>query len=191
MALPWWTTQRRAAGLAVLGLGAELDAIPDKVTEPTLGMVRLVFWREVLEEVARGEARAHPVAQGLKAVWPSFEPAMREKLDMLVAAAEQTLPEAEGTAPEAPLAMRQALLPVLACLAAGADAELNEEAFQRLGAADRADLRAPAWRALLPLDPGAAPVAGAACLACHRMSGKPRSGLIARAALFMTVLRGK
>ena len=191
MALPWWAADRRVRGLAVLGLGAELDGIPAKVTEPTLGMVRVAFWREVLEEVARGEARAHPVAQGLKAVWPSLAPAARENLILLLDETEKTLPEAEGAAAQAPEALKQALLPSLARLAADPAARLNEEAFQRLATADTGAALAEAWADVTPLEPGSAPVAGAARLASHRRSGRPRSGFRARGALFLTVLRGK
>ncbi|QXM24961.1 squalene/phytoene synthase family protein [Elioraea tepida] len=52
--------------LAVLyAFNAELARIAFSVTQPGLGMLRLQWWREVVEEGARGRTRRHPVAEPL------------------------------------------------------------------------------------------------------------------------------
>jgi phytoene synthase len=56
---------RRPALLALYAFDLEVSRIAGAVSEAMLGEVRLQWWRETLEAVARGEAVAHPVAQEL------------------------------------------------------------------------------------------------------------------------------
>ena len=48
--------------LALFSLRAELNSIPAKVTQPTIGLVRIVWWRDRLEA---GETKAHPILEAL------------------------------------------------------------------------------------------------------------------------------
>lgn len=200
MALAWWPAPRCGAGLVMLAFAAELDAIPRKVREPSLGLVRFAFWREVLEELAEGRARAHPVAEGLKAVRAEFSPDTQNDLEQLIDAATAALPEVEGARPPDPHALQAALLPGLVRLAApealtaSALAPLGRLVSQSEGEAPAEDLMVQwrtAWQAGAPFAPAAAPVAGAAKLAFRRGRGRPVSDMAARASLFLTVLRGK
>lgn len=44
---------------------AELAGIADKVSEPMLGLIRLQWWRDALDEVAAGKGRRHHLVQEL------------------------------------------------------------------------------------------------------------------------------
>ena len=53
----------RAFALALFNLEFELRTIPAKVTEPTLGLMRIIWWRDA---VAEGAMRAHPLLLALR-----------------------------------------------------------------------------------------------------------------------------
>lgn len=54
------------ADLAVLAaFAAELDRIVQIVSEPMAGEIRLQWWRDALETIARGESVGHPLADAL------------------------------------------------------------------------------------------------------------------------------
>ena len=60
---------RRDALLTLALLNHELARIPEIVSQPMAGMIRLEWWREALEELASGRpARRHPVVEALTAV---------------------------------------------------------------------------------------------------------------------------
>ena len=52
---------------ALYALNVELARIARQVTEPQLGLIRLQWWRDNLDEAARGELTGHPVADALGA----------------------------------------------------------------------------------------------------------------------------
>jgi phytoene synthase len=56
---------RRAELVALYALNDELATVAEHVSTPMLGDIRLAWWREGLEGLAGGEARAHPVLQAL------------------------------------------------------------------------------------------------------------------------------
>lgn len=56
---------RRGALLALYAFDIEIARIAAAVSEPMLGDIRLQWWRETLDALARGEAVAHPVAEEL------------------------------------------------------------------------------------------------------------------------------
>lgn len=68
----WLSAQYASHGLrerllALYALHLEIIEIPAKVSEPTLGEIRLQWWREALAEIeAGGPVRAHPVIEALK-----------------------------------------------------------------------------------------------------------------------------
>ncbi len=51
----------RASLIALLAFNQELAKIPELVSEPMLGEIRLQWWREALEEVSAGAPRRHHV----------------------------------------------------------------------------------------------------------------------------------
>lgn len=50
---------------ALYGLSLEISRVRDAVREPTLGDIRLQWWRDTLQGEARGDVRANPVAAAL------------------------------------------------------------------------------------------------------------------------------
>jgi len=51
--------------LALYAFNIELARVRDMVSEPQLGEMRLVWWRDVVAAIYRGEVTAHPVAEEL------------------------------------------------------------------------------------------------------------------------------
>ncbi len=56
---------KRPALLALYAFNLEIARIPETVSEPMMGMIRLQWWREVLEGLDAGETRGHHVAVAL------------------------------------------------------------------------------------------------------------------------------
>ncbi len=68
----------RDALFALYAFNAELAQIADEVTEPTLGEIRLQWWRDAMQVAASGEATGHPVADAMGAALRHHElPASR------------------------------------------------------------------------------------------------------------------
>ena len=85
------------ARLAVLiAFNAEVARTRDVVTEAMLGLIRLQWWRETVSAAAAGTPRAHPVAEGLAALFPEGRVAEAD-LIALIDARERDL-ESEGLA---------------------------------------------------------------------------------------------
>lgn len=57
--------EKRPALLALYAFNLEIARIPEAVSEPMMGMIRLQWWREVLEGLDAGETRGHHVAVAL------------------------------------------------------------------------------------------------------------------------------
>lgn len=55
----------RANVLALYAFSAEIARVPEIVSQPTLGEIRLQWWVEVIEGERRGEGAGHPVAMAL------------------------------------------------------------------------------------------------------------------------------
>ncbi|RME64072.1 MAG: squalene/phytoene synthase family protein [Alphaproteobacteria bacterium] len=55
----------RPALLALYAFNLELARVREAVSEPLLGEIRFAWWRETVESLYGGHARAHPVAQAL------------------------------------------------------------------------------------------------------------------------------
>lgn len=67
LVLPYVPERQRGSWLAVLAFAAEVIAVPGRVSNPSLGDVRLAFWRETLDEIFGPlPPRRHPVVEGLK-----------------------------------------------------------------------------------------------------------------------------
>lgn len=58
---------KRGSLLALLAFNLEIATIPELVSEPMLGEIRLQWWRDTLEAVFAGDRVDHPVALGLAA----------------------------------------------------------------------------------------------------------------------------
>lgn len=56
---------KRHALLALYAFNLELARVPEAVSEPMLGDIRLQWWRDALATVGEGEATGHPVADAL------------------------------------------------------------------------------------------------------------------------------
>ena len=129
---------RREALFALIAFNHEIARIPEAVSEPMLGRIRLQWWREVLDAVYAGEpTRRHEVAVPLADAIRSCR-LDRAPFDALLEAREEDL-ESEGPADLAALERNAAAtggsvaeLMVRAC---GADAGPALEAGQRVGTA--------------------------------------------------------
>lgn len=121
--------------LAVLyAFNSELARVSASVTEPGLGMLRLQWWREVVEEGAHGRVRRHPVALPLARLIAArgLEPAL---FDAVITARELELDAAGVPDP-----------PALEAYAAATAAGLMRIALDALGIED-AEARAAARHA--------------------------------------------
>jgi phytoene synthase len=65
---------------ALYAFNHEVARIAETVREPMLGAIRLEWWRETVEQAARGQPRNHDVARGLAALFAAhrLEPALLE-----------------------------------------------------------------------------------------------------------------
>jgi phytoene synthase len=57
--------EKRAALIALYAFNAEIARVRETVSEPMLGQIRLQWWREAVESIARGEVRGHEAAVAL------------------------------------------------------------------------------------------------------------------------------
>ncbi len=83
---------RRGAVFAVVAFHAEIAAVRDRVSEPALGHVRLLWWRQALERAdAAEDAEAAPLLRLLagQRIWPDLRP----RLISLVEARDRELDE--------------------------------------------------------------------------------------------------
>lgn len=60
--------ERRGELFALYAFSLELDRIPNAVSEPLAGEIRLQWWRDALTGIRAEEARAHPVAAAVLAL---------------------------------------------------------------------------------------------------------------------------
>lgn len=78
----------RDALLALYAFNIEIARIPEAVSEPMMGQIRLQWWRETVEGLDRGETRGHAIAEALAAT-----DLAREGLLALIDARERDLSE--------------------------------------------------------------------------------------------------
>ena len=129
---------RREALFALIAFNHEIARIPEAVSEPMLGRIRLQWWREVLDAVYAGEpTRRHevavPLADAIRACRLDRAP-----FDALLEAREEDL-ESEGPADLAALeryaAATSGSLAELMVQACGADSGPALEAGRQVGTA--------------------------------------------------------
>jgi phytoene synthase len=73
----------RASLLALIAFNVELARIGEQVSEPTLGEIRLAWWREALSRAAQGESTGQPVADAMGALLRSYAQ-LRPTLERLI-----------------------------------------------------------------------------------------------------------
>lgn len=129
---------RREALFALYAFNTEVARVREAVSEPTLGRIRLQWWREALDEIAAGGAvRAHPVAEAL-AETIRARALPRAPFDRLIDAREADLddaPPASLAALEAYAADTGATLSELACHVLGANDPETVAAARSVGTA--------------------------------------------------------
>ncbi len=120
--------ERREALFALAAFNLEVAKIPEVVSEPMLGEMRLQWWREVIDEIANGRVRKHEVVEPLAAAARRFNLPIRDLHPLLDARGF----DLEDRAP--------ANLDELERYAEATTAPLNRLAFQVLGVSgDAAD----------------------------------------------------
>jgi NADH dehydrogenase [ubiquinone] 1 alpha subcomplex assembly factor 6 len=118
---------RREALFALYAFNYEIARVRESVTEPTLGQIRLEWWREnVAAAYQAGAVRRHPVAEALTATIREYA-LTRELVDRLIDARESNLED------EPPVS-----LAALEAYAAGSSANLVRLALEVLSARDPA-----------------------------------------------------
>ncbi len=63
----------REALFALAAFNLEIAKIPEVVSEPMLGEIRLQWWREAIDEIAEGRVRKHEVVEPLAAAARQFD----------------------------------------------------------------------------------------------------------------------
>jgi NADH dehydrogenase [ubiquinone] 1 alpha subcomplex assembly factor 6 len=122
---------RREALFALYAFNYEIARVRESVTEPTLGRIRLQWWREnIATAYEGGPVRRHPVVEALTAVIRQLQPS-REHFDRLIDARETDL---EDQLP--------ASLAALEDYAEGTSARLIYVALEVLGVRDPAAIEA-------------------------------------------------
>ena len=89
----------RDALMVLLAFNQEIAKTRDVVSEPTIGLIRLQWWREALDEIAEGTPRRHQVVSPLAAIVGAKQLNMM-KLATLIDAREQDLDAVAFSDPE-------------------------------------------------------------------------------------------
>jgi phytoene synthase len=205
---------RRADVIAIYALNYELARIPDTVSQPMLGEIRMAWWREALDEIVEGRpARRHPAADAL-ALAVDRRSLSRPILDAMIDARERDL----NPAPLSPLEVEPYLRAtaggvmalVAQALAPGVEAGLLQPAALAWGIAGlrRLERLPPEWsdadvrdqvdaalkvarESLRALPPDAFPAVAYAGLALAYAAGRQPGELIRRLILLRAVLTGR
>lgn len=82
--------ERRRA-VAIHAFNLEIARVRDIVSEPTIGLIRLQWWRDALAEARSGRPRAHPVVQALTPILPNMR---ADTIEAMITARERDLDDA-------------------------------------------------------------------------------------------------
>lgn len=82
--------EKRPALFALYAFNYEVAKTAEAVSEPTLGFIRLQWWREAVEEIYTGTQRRHEIVRALSEAIAGFA-LPREFFDALITAREQDL----------------------------------------------------------------------------------------------------
>jgi NADH dehydrogenase [ubiquinone] 1 alpha subcomplex assembly factor 6 len=153
---------RRDALFALYAFNFEIARVRESVTEPTLGRMRLEWWREAVSAAyAKEIPRRHPVVAALSAVIREYHPG-RELFETLIAAREADLDDdpppdlaaLEAYAEGSSSALIQLALEVLETRD-GAAAEAGHHvgiAYALSGLLRALPTRPASWRPIIPAD---------------------------------------
>ncbi|KAJ3801528.1 isoprenoid synthase domain-containing protein [Lentinula aff. detonsa] len=61
----FWPKELRGSYYAIKAFSTELAMIQDSVSNPTIGMMRMQFWRDAIKAMMNGNPSRHPIAQAL------------------------------------------------------------------------------------------------------------------------------
>jgi phytoene synthase len=76
--------ERRAAMLALFALLETLRDIPERVTEPLMGEIRLRWWYEAFEAIGQGRTpHYHPLTELFQRLIPQYELPVQDILDLI------------------------------------------------------------------------------------------------------------
>ena len=189
--------------LAVTGFACEVAKIPARVKEPTMGRLRVAWWRDALDRLEVGDPPRHPAVAALAAIgdrrraWPLLA-AVLDACDRGFETDDTAVPAADIAAATqcawlAVLGVDDARAHAAAALAGRAWAIANAP-DNSIGTAEEsrrclrdARSRAPPRAALPALLPGA--IAGA--VLARRERGRPSGRLPRQAAVLRAALRGR
>ncbi|CCM03530.1 uncharacterized protein FIBRA_05664 [Fibroporia radiculosa] len=77
---PFWPRDLRAHFIALRAFYVELATVPEAVSNPTIGKMRMQFWRDAVKAIGDGRPPRHPVALALSdACWSGGLPAYHLK----------------------------------------------------------------------------------------------------------------
>lgn len=111
---------RRAEVMTVLAFNGEIARVRDSVSEPTLGHIRLQWWRDALARAESPEAAASPLLHALTLLhdWAEIRPYLLQLLDARAADLDDP-PFPDAAAAEAYAAATTAPLAAAMAIAAG------------------------------------------------------------------------
>jgi NADH dehydrogenase [ubiquinone] 1 alpha subcomplex assembly factor 6 len=151
---------KRDAVRAIYAFNAEIAGVPDRVSEPTLGRIRLQWWREAIAEIfAGGRPRHHelltPLAAAIAAHGLSedhFRRLIEARERDLASEPPATLAALEAYAEETSAPLQLLVLEVLGAATPAANSAAREVAiaYALLGLLRAARYRARAGRPVLP-----------------------------------------
>jgi NADH dehydrogenase [ubiquinone] 1 alpha subcomplex assembly factor 6 len=145
--------QARRRLFALIAFNYEIARVPEVVTQPMLGQIRLQWWRDALEQIAAGAPPAQDVARALAAAMAEAG-LDRRRLELMIDAREVDLAEAPPARLEDLIAYAEAssgTLVELMLQALGAATPAAEEAAYALTGLLRAlPFHARARRAYIP-----------------------------------------
>ena len=125
----------RRALIALYAFNLEIASVRERVSEPVIGLIRLQWWRDAVNEIYGGTVRSHAVAKELAAAVRAHD-LPRERLERMIDAREFDLDE---NPPEDMAALRT--------YADATSGELAALAVTVCGAAEHAEEAMPAARA--------------------------------------------
>jgi phytoene synthase len=129
-------SSRRDSVLSLAAFNLEIARAREQVSEPMLGLIRLQWWREALDEIFGGRpVRKHPVAEMLAASFDRYQ-LPRDPFDRLVSARERDMQsEPFPDLPALEVYAGETTTPLLALTLAivAPDRELPEAALRDLG----------------------------------------------------------
>ncbi len=201
--------RKRADVMVLYALLETLRDIPERVSEPLMGEIRLRWWYEAIEEIRDGRTpRYHPLSEALQRIIPQYRLSAEDFLAVIEG--QMALLDAGPLSIKTALAVVDAGEGIIARLAAAiVDSQQDSTAlaaparftglagFRRngrlpeAGEAEMAHLKRDAATAAKTLPASLMPLALPAAMAEDVWSGRTRAPLSKRLKLFMAFITGK